>query len=164
MNANPSSGAMNPIGPPRLAVVAVSCAVTFVVLLIAPAFAGAQSRAVIEISGPSSFGAPMPMALTRAMPTIDVGNARAAMLGGSSDALVEAREPRLVTRPAVDGSRMEADRSLGEGDVVRKSGFRKRSTDLFRAQRNLHLGHQDVQLRLRLRAKSRNAISVELRF
>lgn len=48
--------------------------------------------------------------------------------------------------------------------VTRPSGFRKRSTDLFRVQRKLQIGHQDVQLRLRLRAKSRNAISVELRF
>jgi hypothetical protein len=49
-------------------------------------------------------------------------------------------------------------------DLQRRSGFRKRSNDLFRTEREVEIGNQEMLLRLRLRAKSREAVSVELRF
>lgn len=42
--------------------------------------------------------------------------------------------------------------------------FRKRSRDLFRAERPVSIGNADMLLRLRLRAKASKAVSVELRF
>ena len=49
-------------------------------------------------------------------------------------------------------------------DLVRPSGFRKKSSDLFRTEREVEIGNQEMLLRLRLRAKARKAVSVELRF
>jgi hypothetical protein len=45
-----------------------------------------------------------------------------------------------------------------------RNPFRKRKTDLFRAERPLEIGDQEMLLRLRLRAKQREAMSVELHF
>ena len=44
------------------------------------------------------------------------------------------------------------------------SAFRKRRSDLFRAERPVEIGDQEMLIRLRLRAKSRKAVSVELHF
>ena len=49
-------------------------------------------------------------------------------------------------------------------DLERPQPFRKKSTDLFRTQREVQIGNQEMLVRLRLRAKTRNAMSVELRF
>jgi len=49
-------------------------------------------------------------------------------------------------------------------DLVRPSAFRKRRSDLLRVERPLEIGDQEMLLRLRLRAKMRRAMSVELRF
>ena len=54
---------------------------------------------------------------------------------------------------------------LGHGDrAVPRSGFRKRSRDLFRSEHPVEIGHQEMLVRLRLRARARRAMSVELRF
>ena len=47
---------------------------------------------------------------------------------------------------------------------VSATGFRKRSIDLFSHERPVEFGEQEMLLRLRLRAKSRETMSVELRF
>lgn len=49
-------------------------------------------------------------------------------------------------------------------DLERPQPFRKKSTDLFRTQREVQIGNQEMLVRLRLRAKTRNAMSVEVRF
>jgi len=49
-------------------------------------------------------------------------------------------------------------------DLEPVSKFRKRSTDLFRTEREVEIGQREMLLRLRLRAKTRRAVSVELRF
>jgi hypothetical protein len=49
-------------------------------------------------------------------------------------------------------------------DLKRKSGFRKRSTDLFRAERQVEIGDKEMRVRLRLRAKQREAVRVEVKF
>lgn len=51
-----------------------------------------------------------------------------------------------------------------ERDLERKSGFRKKSNDLFQTQREVEIGNREMLLRLRLRAKAREAMAVELRF
>ena len=49
-------------------------------------------------------------------------------------------------------------------ELVKKSAFRKKNLDLFRTEREVEIGEQEMLLRLRLRAKSRETMSVELRF
>jgi hypothetical protein len=50
-------------------------------------------------------------------------------------------------------------------DLERRNPFRKRSRDLFKTKfRQVKVGRAEMLMRLRLRAKSRNAISVEVRF
>ena len=44
------------------------------------------------------------------------------------------------------------------------SAFRKRNLDLFRTEREIEIGQQEMLVRLRLRAKSRETMSVEFRF
>ncbi len=49
-------------------------------------------------------------------------------------------------------------------ELEKPQPFRRKNTDLFRTQRAVQLGNQEMLLRLRLRANTRNAMSVELRF
>lgn len=49
-------------------------------------------------------------------------------------------------------------------DLERKTAFRKKNFDLFRTEREVQILRNDMLLRLRLRAKSRETMSVELRF
>lgn len=49
-------------------------------------------------------------------------------------------------------------------DLEPRNPFRRRSRDLFRTERPVSIGNADMLLRLRLRAKTRKAVSVELRF
>ena len=48
--------------------------------------------------------------------------------------------------------------------LARPSAFRKRNLDLFRTEREIEIGRQEMLVRLRLRAKSRETMSVEFRF
>ena len=80
----------------------------------------------------------------------------------------------LLSVPPVRDERTAAERTdvyLAEaiarraGDTrVATTGFKKRSIDLFRAERPVEVGQQEMLLRLRLRAKSRETMSVELRY
>jgi hypothetical protein len=49
-------------------------------------------------------------------------------------------------------------------DLKRLSGFRKKSTDLFNTERQVEIGNQELLVRLRVRAKARKAMSVEVKF
>lgn len=48
--------------------------------------------------------------------------------------------------------------------LVPRNAFRKRSRDLFRTERSVSIGETDLLLRLRVRAKASEAVSVEIRF
>lgn len=48
--------------------------------------------------------------------------------------------------------------------LERKNPFRKRSIDLFRSEHDVEILRQDMRLRFRVRPKSRETMSVELRF
>lgn len=63
-----------------------------------------------------------------------------------------------------DVSLAEAVERRGGAPPVATTGFTKRSIDLFRAERPVEVGQQEMLLRLRLRAKSRKTMSVELRY
>lgn len=81
-------------------------------------------------------------------------------------------EPLLVVRHAHFRSQAEiADESIAAAvalgtnpDLEKKSAFRKKSTDLFRTEREVEIGQQEMLVRLRLRAKKRETMSVEVRF
>jgi hypothetical protein len=49
-------------------------------------------------------------------------------------------------------------------DLEPPSPFRKKSRDLFQTERPVSIGDQELLMRLRLRAKAREAVSVEFRF
>ena len=49
-------------------------------------------------------------------------------------------------------------------DLEPLNPFRKRNLDLFRTEREIEIGDQQMLLRLRLRAKARRAMSIELHF
>jgi hypothetical protein len=49
-------------------------------------------------------------------------------------------------------------------DLEPRNPFRKRNFDLFRAERPVTIGRKDMVVRLRMRAKLKRAVSVELRF
>ena len=81
---------------------------------------------------------------------------------------------RLLAVPAHHDVRSEAERtdeflavvieqSL-PASLARPSAFRKRNLDLFRTERGIEVGRQEMLVRLRLRAKSRETMSVEFRF
>ena len=57
-----------------------------------------------------------------------------------------------------------AIRSGARDRPTRLSGFRQRNVDLFRSEHPVEIGEQEMLLRLRLRARSRETMSVELRF
>lgn len=80
----------------------------------------------------------------------------------------------LLAVPAHHDGRSEAERTdeflavvIGQGlpaSLRRPSAFRKRNVDLFRTEREIEIGRQEMLVRLRLRAKSRETMSVEFRF
>jgi len=49
-------------------------------------------------------------------------------------------------------------------DLERRNPFRKRNLDLFRTQRWVTVGQREMLVRLRVRAKARKAMSVEVKF
>ena len=51
-----------------------------------------------------------------------------------------------------------------DGLRPKRSGFRKRNIDLFRTEHPVEIDGEEMLLRFRLRAKSRETMSVELRF
>jgi hypothetical protein len=69
-----------------------------------------------------------------------------------------------VTPRETDAANVAAAERGHDKALERPKAFRKKNTDLFRTQREVQIGDQEMQVRLRLRAKSRNAVSVELRF
>lgn len=76
---------------------------------------------------------------------------------------VRARNSR-ITAQQTDAAIAAAVARGQAKELEKKSGFRKKSNDLFRTQRAVQLGNQEMLLRLRLRAKTRDAMAVELRF
>lgn len=69
-----------------------------------------------------------------------------------------------ITARQTDAANVAAALRGHAKDLEKPQPFRKKSTDLFRTQREVQIGNQEMQVRLRLRAKTRNAMSVELRF
>jgi len=81
---------------------------------------------------------------------------------------------QLLSVPAPHDVRSEAERTddflsavIEQGtpsSLARPSAFRKRNLDLFRSEREIEVGRQEMLVRLRLRAKSRETMSVEFCF
>jgi hypothetical protein len=49
-------------------------------------------------------------------------------------------------------------------DLIRRSNFRKKSMDLFRTDGVVEIARREMLVRLRVRAKARRAMSVEVKF
>ncbi len=84
----------------------------------------------------------------------------------SMDSLLEIPGLSLLPSEAqiADESIAEAVERGTNSDLDPLSAFRKRRSDLFRAERPVEIGEQEMLIRLRLRAKARKAMSVELHF
>lgn len=81
------------------------------------------------------------------------------------DALLAVRGGRPgITARQTDEALAAAVARGSARDLEKRSGFKRHSDDLFRTQRALQVGDQEMLLRLRLRAKKRDTMSVELRF
>ncbi len=72
---------------------------------------------------------------------------------------------------AFDSRQETTDEALAAAVVLgndpaleRRKPFRKRNLDLFRTERPIVIGQNEMVLRLRLRAKTRKAMSIELHF
>lgn len=108
-----------------------------------------------------------------------LGSANGPVAAGEAVPAVRALRQRdplasLLMLPAPLGQRSVAQRtddSLAAAvqrgsrpDLEPVSNFRKRSRDVFRNERPVEIMDQEMVLRLRLRAKKRETVSVELRF
>lgn len=87
--------------------------------------------------------------------------------------VTRARRDGLVAIPSLSAAwaRESSDESiaaavaLGNDPLLeRRSKFRKRSIDIFQTEREVVIGNAEMLLRLRLRPKSRETMSVELHF
>jgi len=66
--------------------------------------------------------------------------------------------------PSVDESLAAAVEGGSDASLERPDPFRKRSFDLFRTEREVEIGDREMRVRLRVRPKTRETVSVELRF
>lgn len=99
-------------------------------------------------SSPPAEPATSMIGRVRALDTLlAVRGGRAGLSAGQTDASLAAAVARGSNR-----------------DLERRSGFQRRSNDVFRAQRSLQVGDEELVVRLRLRAKKRDTMSVEVRF
>jgi hypothetical protein len=81
------------------------------------------------------------------------------------DALMAVRlGPKPVTARETDASIAAAVARGNDKKLERPNPFRKKSSDLFRSQRQIQIGDEEMVMRLRVRPKTRNAMSVEFRF
>ena len=72
--------------------------------------------------------------------------------------------PTSVTARETDAAIAAAVARGNDKRLERPKPFRKKSNDLFRSQREVHFGDEELLVRVRVRPKTRNAMSVELRF
>ena len=81
------------------------------------------------------------------------------------DALLAVRNgPETVTARETDEAIAAAVSRGTAKELERPQPFRKKSNDLFRTQRAVQIGNQEMLVRLRLRPKTREVMSVEFRF
>ena len=95
---------------------------------------------------------------------VEAASPPAAPAGLAAFLIVPSRDARPSPAETTDAS-LAAAVARGPLAVRAKSGgFRKRNLDLFETERPVEIGEQEMLLRLRLRPKSSEAVSVELRF
>jgi hypothetical protein len=93
----------------------------------------------------------------------DVAAAQPAASPGPSFSMFELSE--IPWRVLTTDEELAVAVALGPAPKLEpKKAFRKRSNDLFRTDRPVEIGNRQMVLRVRLRAKSRETMSVELRF
>lgn len=85
-------------------------------------------------------------------------------VGGLEALLVLRAAPQAARVADVDATIAAAVAEGSRPDLEKKTAFRKKKIDLFTTERQVEILRNDMLLRLRLRAKSRETMSVELRF
>jgi hypothetical protein len=84
--------------------------------------------------------------------------------GPLADLLFVPSDPAEWTSVSTDQALATAVEQGNDPDLERKSNFRKKKTDLFRTQRMVEIGQAQMLVRLRLRAKTRETMSIEVHF
>lgn len=127
-------------------------------LLVEPIAAKAEARDVGEVARAEVPSAMADSALTRQAPTPALSRTLDELL------IVPRKADRRSDAQRADDLIAAAVGLGSNSDLVRPSAFRKRKLDLLRLERRVEIGAQEMLLKLRLRAKSRETMSVELRF
>ena len=81
------------------------------------------------------------------------------------DALMTVPDPIYIWHGDTTDADLAYAVTLGnDPDLEKRNSFRKHNFDLFRSERRVLVGQQEMLLRFRVRAKSTNTMSVELKF
>jgi hypothetical protein len=81
------------------------------------------------------------------------------------DALLTVPDPIFIWHGDSTDADLAYAVTLGnDPDLEKRSSFRKHNFDLFRTERPIVVGQSEMLLRFRVRAKSKNTMSIELRF
>ncbi|MAG31406.1 MAG: hypothetical protein CL908_11030 [Deltaproteobacteria bacterium] len=136
----------------------------------APAYADPASPASVGVA--PGISSEVPLGALAALDSI--AHEAAAPVAAQPTPMVEAELADLLRVPGPPATWSDAPTTdeaiaaavaLGTNpDLEPRNAFRKRSRDLFRTERPVEIGRAEMLLRLRLRAKTRKAMSVELRF
>jgi hypothetical protein len=162
-----------PIAPnPRLALIALAGLIlTLLLLAVRPVFADSvppeDPLAGIDVSAPpparADFDAEPTPAETYAELVIHVESAPATP---DLEALLSLRDLGwgVRNRDRTDELLAIAVANGNNPDLEPRNPFRKRKSDIFQTRRPITIGKSEMELRLRLRAKRSEAMSVELHF
>lgn len=160
------SDVLHRIGP-RCALLALAC-------LSNATFALAEPAELPPVSAPPPASIQIVASLP---PEVSALPIEAATPAAETPAAAPAIAPELDELLFVPGARRDSWRArttdeaiadavaLGTNpDLEPRNPFRKRSRDLFRTERPVTIGRQELLMRLRLKAKASEAVSVEFRF
>ena len=154
----------------RFAAKPVALLVTIAALAASPGWAEPAAPAPDALPVRAALPIPSAPDAPAALPaeTADMESARRAAPEPSASLEQLLALPSVSARPPAwsspDASIAAAVEAGPRPDLEPRKPFRKRDLDLFQTERPVEIGHSEMLLRLRLRARSRETMSVELRF
>ncbi len=152
----------------RFASASLATATLVVLLLCATREGFAQTGAArdrVREDAPTTLASTSSGGVPASAPTLPAASVTRLQRLRELDALLAVRSSSapITARQTDEAIAAAAARGLAK-ELEKPQPFRKKNIDLFHTQRAVQLGNQEMLLRLRLRAKTRNAMSVELRF
>jgi len=149
----------------RLATNGLATATLVVFLLCASreSFAQAGAEAGASLASTVSTSGAIAVAIAAEQPLV-IAASKLHRLSDFDALLAVRNRPATVTARQTDDAIAAAVARGTSKELTRPNPFRKKSSDLFRTQRAVQIGNQDLLVRLRLKPKTREVMSVELRF